>query len=364
MSRIKVALLAFSLASGLVSTAQAKKEGNLLLISVDGYRWQELFKGADSGLLFPKKYRHQDSARLVKKYWAESVEERRSKLMPFFWSTIRKQGQLYGNRELGNLVNVRNKYWFSYPGRSESLSGYYDSLINSNEYPNNPNETILDFLSKQSAYKNRVAVFASWDAVARIVNRDRNGIPLINPGEKINGGKLTEAEELANEIQNYLPSYFGPSVRFDVHTFALAKSYMKARHPKVVHIDFADPDEFGHSGQYDAYLDAAHYIDAMVGSLWSMIQQDPFYMNNTTILIYPDHGRGLGDKWTGHGRSAPGSNETWLAVIGPGVAPLGEISEPMQLYQDQFAQTAAQLLGMFYTANHPVGEVIPTVGKK
>jgi len=339
------------------------KNGNLLLISVDGLRWQEIFQGADSSLLFNSKYRRQDSARLVKKYWASSGSERRQLLMPFFWSTIHSTGQLYGNRNFNNQVNVRNKYWFSYPGRSESLTGYYDSLINSNEYPNNPNESILDFLSKQPGYKNKIAVFASWDAVARIVNRDRNKITLINPGEQINNGKLSEAEELANEIQHYLPSYFGPTVRFDVHTFALAKSYMQSKHPKVVHIDFADPDEFGHAGQYDSYLDAAHYIDAMVGSLWNMIQRDPFYKNNTTILIYPDHGRGLQEKWTSHGRSAPGSNETWLAIIGPNVANVGEVKSSMQIFHDQFAQTAAQLIGFTYTANHPVGSPIPSVQK-
>lgn len=343
--------------------AQPTKSKNIILISLDGYRWQEVFKGADSSLLFGRRYRSQDSAALVKKYWAATEKERREKLMPFFWNTIAGKGQLYGNRDLGNRVNVKNKYWFSYPGRSETLCGYYDSLINSNDYPNNPNENVLEFLNKQKGYQNSVVTFASWDAVARIVNRDRNGMLVNIPGEKVKGPSLTVAQQLANELQYYLPDYFGNSVRFDAHTFAITKAYMMANHPKVVYIDFADPDDFAHAGQYDSYLDAGRYLDAMIGSLWNMVQQDPFYKDKTTIMIYPDHGRGVESKWTGHGSSIPRANETWLAVMGPDTPATGEIKTNTQIYQDQFAQTAAQILGFNFTANHPVGEPVKTVIK-
>jgi len=50
--------------------------------------------------------------------------------MPFVWRPWRK-GQLLGQPGIGKQVAVRNKYWFSYPGRSESFTGYYDSAVNS-----------------------------------------------------------------------------------------------------------------------------------------------------------------------------------------------------------------------------------------
>ncbi len=142
--------------------AQPGKTKNVIAISMDGYRWKELFQGADSSLLFDKKYTR-DSAWAVQKYWAENAKVRREKLMPFVWQQIAKQGQLYGNRDLGNYVNVKNKYWFSYPGRSETFCGYYDSLINSNDYPDNPNENVLEFINKQKGYNGRVVTFSSWD---------------------------------------------------------------------------------------------------------------------------------------------------------------------------------------------------------
>ena len=350
-------LLAFAL------TGKAQQTQNIVLISIDGYRWQEIFQGADSTLIFNKKYRKQDSTFLFKKYWAESAKERREKLMPFLWKTIASQGQLYGNRELGNEVNLRNKYWFSYPGRSETLCGFYDEKINSNSYPNNPNENVLEFFDKQKGFKGKVVTFASWDVVKNIVNRDRNGM-LVNIAGEMVTGKLTEAQELANEIQDNFPHYFGKGIRFDVNTYAMAKSYVNANHPRVLHIDFADPDDFGHAGGYDSYLDSGHYIDAMIGGLWETMQKDPFYKGKTTFLIYPDHGRGIDKHWTGHGTSAPGSNETWLAAIGPKTPATGEMKDKTRIYQDQIAQTAAQIMGFKFTANHPVGEPVQSAIKK
>lgn len=330
--------------------AQRETAQNLILISVDGLRWQEVFQGADSLLIKDKKY------------WASTEQERRKKLMPFLWGAMEKEGQLYGNREYGNKVNLRNEYWFSYPGRSETLCGYYDPRINSNSYPNNPNLNVLEFMNAQKGYEGKVVTFASWDALGRILNRDRNGMLVNLPGEDVKGRKLSEAQELANEIQHYVPEYFG-ECRPDALTFAMTKAYMQASRPKVVHIDFADTDNYGHSGDYNKYLDAAHFIDAMIANLWEVIQADPFYKDKTAILVYPDHGRGIGDKWTSHGTSAPHCDETWLTALGPGITPLGELRTTGQIYQDQIAQTAAKLLGLKFKANHPIGNHISSIAK-
>ena len=109
--------------------------------------------------------------------------------------------------------------------------------------------------------------------------------------------------------------------------------------------------------------DGAHYIDGMIASLWNYMQADPLYKGKTTFIIYPDHGRGTGDRWTSHGTSAPGSNETWMVVMGPDTPATGEMKSQSQIYQDQFAQTVAQLMGFKFTANHPIGEPVKTVLK-
>ncbi|MDX1364159.1 MAG: alkaline phosphatase family protein [Arenibacter latericius] len=347
---MKVKMLLPILLLSFIGFAQKSKIENVILISVDGLRWQEVFQGADSLLIKDKKY------------WAESPDERRKKLMPFFWETIKKQGQLYGNRELGNKVNLKNEYWFSYPGRSETLCGYYDPKVDSNGYPNNPNENVLEFLNNQKGYKGKVATFASWNALGRILNRDRNGMLVNLPGENVEGRNLTNAQKIANEIQHFVPEYFG-ECRPDALTFGLAKAYLQAQQPKVLHIDFADTDNYGHSGNYSRYLDAAHFVDGMIANLWETIENHPKYKGKTAILVYPDHGRGVGERWTGHGKGAPRSDETWLVALGPGIPVLGEVSGTGQIYQDEIAQTAANLLGFTFKANHPVGESIQSILK-
>ncbi|MFT3705207.1 MAG: hypothetical protein QM802_22765 [Agriterribacter sp.] len=342
-------------------TAQQTTSKNIILISMDGYRWKELFGGADSVLFFNKKYYSQDSQWLSQKYWAATATERREKLMPFVWNTIAKKGQLYGNRDFGNTVNIRNKYWFSRPGRSETFCGYYDSTINSNDKINNPNENILEFLNKQKGYDGKVVTFASWDVVAWILNRDRNKMLVNIYGEDVKGAELTPLQENANRMQHHALDIFGEGERPDANTYELTKAYVMANHPRVLYIDFGDNDEFAHQGKYDFYLDAAHKIDGMIADLWNAIQSDPFYKNQTSLLIFPDHGRGYEDKWTSHGAKVPHANETYLMAMGAGIPALGEVKINGQIYQDQIAQTAAHLLGFHFTANHPVGQHIGSI---
>lgn len=133
--------LLFLLANITLAAGQQQRPtaDNLIIITLDGLRWQEVFGGVDTALVRDKTFNQRDSAKLMQRYWADDVRERRKKLLPFFWSTLENQGQIYGDRQYGNLVNNANPYWFSYPGYSEIFCGYVDMAINTNSYPPNPN---------------------------------------------------------------------------------------------------------------------------------------------------------------------------------------------------------------------------------
>ena len=138
---------------------QKQQPENVFIITTDGFRWQEVFTGADSALINNPEY-SSDTLLTKLQYWDADINERRKKLMPFFWNVLAKQGQLMGNRMYGNNVDVSNLYKFSYPGYNEILTGYSDPLIYSNKEQVNKNTNILEYLNEKEKYKGKVVAFS------------------------------------------------------------------------------------------------------------------------------------------------------------------------------------------------------------
>lgn len=328
------------------TVVQAQKAENVFIITTDGTRWQEVFGGADSALLHETRF-VQDTALSCQLYWDASPEERRKKLMPFFWNVIAKQGQLYGNRAKESRVNVKNIYKISYPGYNELLTGYPDPLpvLNAPQY--NRNISVLEYLSRLPGYRNSVAAFTSWNVFPFILNTKRNAM-LQNSGyEPVND--TLESLQLANAVQERVTQKY--KTRYDLLTFFNAREYIRQHCPRVVFLGLGETDEFAHKGRYDLYLQQLANVDKMIAELWYYVQTDPFYKNNTTFLISTDHGRGRSANWVKHHTFVRGSGEIWLAVLGKNIAPLGEMQEVRTVYQAQVAATVAFLLGEDFRSN-------------
>jgi bisphosphoglycerate-independent phosphoglycerate mutase (AlkP superfamily) len=152
---------------------------------------------------------------------------------------------------------------------------------------------------------------------------------------------------------------------YDLFTHYAAMEELKTKKPKVLYIAYGETDEFAHGREYRSYLDAAHQFDAWVKEIWDFVQSDPKYKNKTSLFITTDHGRGNSTKtkWTSHGASVEDADQIWFAVMGPGTPASGEVKTNMQLYQKQFAQTMAKLMGYTFKAEHPVAEEIRSVIK-
>ncbi len=345
----------------IVSIHAQRKTENIIIVTLDGMRWQEVFGGADEVLVNDSIFNH-DREGIKKKFWAATATERRQKLFPFFWTTIATQGQLYGNRAFNNKLDNANPYWFSYPGYNEIFTGYPDTAINSNDKIYNPNENVLEYINKQKGYTGKIAAFTTWDVFPFILNSKRNGL-YVNADVDTLNFSVPELK-LINDIQFLTPRPIG--VRPDVLTYFAGREYLKAYKPKLLYIAFDETDDFAHGGLYDQYLGSAHAEDAMIGDLWKTIQSIPQYKDKTTLIITCDHGRGdkIKANWKHHGSKIEDAHELWLAVIGPDTSPSGEIKTPGQLYQKQIAATIAQLLGLSFTANHPVADPITTIYKK
>ncbi len=353
-------LIALSCCSFLKAQQAAE---NLVLVTLDGLRWQELFGGAvDSMMTNPELTK--DKEEVMAAFSADSSAAARQKLMPWMWSTVVKEGQLYGNRWLGNKVNCTNRFWFSYPGYNEILTGVSDPEIDSNAKKYNQNKTILEWFFEKPDFAGKVAAFCSWDVFPYIINDKRSGIPVNAGFQKAEDEYLTYKEQFLNDLQDQIPSPWA-TVRLDAFTHNYMMEYMKKHHPKLVYISYGETDDFAHDGAYDAYLNSARQTDAFIEDLWRYLQQDDFYRGNTTLVITTDHGRGTEplETWKGHGTDIKGADEIWIAVLGPDTPALGEVEEDCQLYQHQIAKTVATFLGVEYTNMKPVGEVISSAFK-
>lgn len=129
-----LSVLAFVVGTTLVPMAQENhKTENIVFVMTDGLRWQEVFRGSDSRLINKKYGKVGDVEKLKRDYWREAAEDRRLALMPFLWQVVVKQGQIYGDRNKHSDAFVTNGLNFSYPDYSETLCGFADPRVKSND---------------------------------------------------------------------------------------------------------------------------------------------------------------------------------------------------------------------------------------
>ena len=330
-----------------LAIAQKAEPSKIILITLDGLRWQELFSGAAPDLIAHTEY-VRDTNGLKEQFWRNSPEERRKALFPFFWTEAIKMGQLHGNRTLGSKVDLTNNMWFSYPGYNEILTGMADdSRINSNDKTDNPNRTLLEIAQKSELYKGQVGAFGSWDVFPFIINETRSGVPVNAGFELAEGDDLSALEQFLNRMQPQVPSPWS-SVRLDAFTHHYALEYMKRKHPKLVYIAYGETDDFAHDGDYEAYLKSARNTDGLIREIWEYTQQDSFYKDHTVFIITTDHGRGTFPvaSWKSHGNKVEGAGEVWAILFGRGIAPSGEFETEEQLYSTQIAPLILEMLGL------------------
>src|SRR5450432_1614573 len=150
---------------------------NVFIITIDGFRWQELFNGADEAILGNPQY-VKDITLARQLFWDSTALLRRKKMMPFLWNVIAANGQVYGNRSLGNKDDVTNWYKISYPGYNEMLTGYADPFFIPNLPVNNRNISVLEYLNKTKRYADKIVAFTSWNIFPYIFNEKRSRLPL------------------------------------------------------------------------------------------------------------------------------------------------------------------------------------------
>lgn len=352
---VVVGLLAFASQARAQAAAGATID-NVVLVTLDGPRVEEIFGGLDRAVLEktkPARERLEETS-VYERYWAPTPEERRERLMPFLWRTlVARHGTIAGNAARGSRVGVANRHRFSYPGYAEILTGEaHDEVINSNEKRRIPFQTVLEFIKTEKGLRTEeVASFASWDAFDWFVEREPGSITSNAGFEPYDHPDPATRALSAAQFETPVP---WETARHDWYTFRFAMAHLATHRPRVLYIAFDETDDWAHQGKYDRYLDAINRADRYLEELWTWLQNDERYRNRTALVVAVDHGRGrTPDDWDDHGATVEGAQDTWIAFAGPGVAARGEWVDHPPLTNSQIAATICHWLGLDFRASRP-----------
>ena len=235
------------------------------------------------------------------------------------------------------------------------LCGYPDPRINSNDYPANPNVTVLEWLNSRPGFEGKRR------GVRRVEPPDphrqprRSKLPDFcgwEPIESIGGVPLSERERVLNDLLARTTRMWADESPDSILQEA-AMEYFTRHKPRVFYIMLGETDEWAHGRRYDLYLESARRSDEFIQRLWETAQAMPEYAGKTALVIATDHGRGASPAdWTGHGNKYPGSEGWWAAMMGPTIAATGVQGEGEET-QGQIAATIAKLLGEDWRALNP-----------
>jgi hypothetical protein len=310
------------LAASALTAAEPRRTRTVILVTADGLRWQEVFRGVDP-----------DLAKTTK---PAVHSQTREELLPFLWQEVAARGVIMRG-------SVTNAYRVSYPGYSEMLTGRaQDDLIKGNDPIQNPVPTVLEVVRQKLRLEStKVALVGTWDTFRKI-GEHTPGSVVINAGlQNLDlPGIPARIAELNRAQWDLLTPWDGE--RHDYVTYQLALEYLKWQRPRLMHIAFGETDDWAHDKRYDNYLKAAHYYDACLRELWNNVDHE-----TTTLILTCDHGRGSTvDNWGSHGDDVPGAEQTWVAVIGPDTPAKGELRGGPDVHQRDIAPTILALLGI------------------
>jgi hypothetical protein len=358
-----IACIALLIGIPLAARASEPAEGrNVILVTLDGVRTQELFAGMDAAIAADDaKSGVEDIEVTRKRYWRPTPEERRAALMPWFWQTLASSGMVVGNQARGSKVTVRNSLWFSYPGYSEILTGQPQPDVQSNDLVRYPHQTVLDYVHRKLALKpTEVAQIGSWDGFKMAASRSDGKFFMNGAFESVPATLSTPEMDQLTALRREVIEPWAESSN-DSLTFRLALAYLRKHQPRVLWLGLGQSDDWAHARRYDLVLEYLHLVDTHLAEMWRTVQSLERYRDRTTLIITTDHGRGRTPvDWIDHDTGVQGSQDIWLAIMGPDTPAVGEVSDFPDVTQSDIAATMLQYLRLDHRDFNPgAGPPVP-----
>jgi hypothetical protein len=192
---------------------------------------------------------------------------------------------------------------YTLSGHASITTGFYQEINNSgNEFPDFP------------------SYFQEWN---KTFHMDSSLSWIITSKDKLEALADCKDPELTGKFRPMKDcgiSGSGSGYRHDSLTLKRVFSVLMNYHPKLVLINFREPDYSGHYGIFSEYLKGIELTDKYVYRIWEYIQSDIYYKNSTALFVTNDHGRhldGVDVGFSSHGDSCSGCRHVSLYAYGP-----------------------------------------------
>ena len=304
------------------SSSGLVRNGRVVLVTIDGARWQDVFEGSDPTLGS-----------------AASIAPKR--LMPRTHALVARSGVAIGASAEGcGIARTAGAANMSLPGYQEIFTGR-TSPCRDNRCAQ-VTETVLDEAVKDNV--GGVASIGSWEVLAKAVSGGGWGV-FVSSGRR--WPDQAPSDRLATLVaagQGADPYPGSGEYRPDHQTAQIALEYMRVARPALFHVGLGDTDEYGHRGDYPRYLAALRYADDVIGRLADMLDAMGAEGRNTTVIVTPDHGRNA--DFRDHGNVHPESARTFILAFGGGMVARGQGCPVRDVTLADIAPTVRVLMGL------------------
>jgi phosphopentomutase/2,3-bisphosphoglycerate-independent phosphoglycerate mutase family metalloenzyme len=299
----------FPLISLMAALAIPAPTTNVILITLDGVRWQEIFNGTDPVL---------DDQHL-------SARE----LLPNFYDLFVDKGVVIGQK---SRMIASGPNHISLPGYLEITRGHPSTDCQRNDCIPKIDQSVFFMFD-------RPAIFSSWEVIEKTVPPYYSVV--------VDTGRAHRS--LAWERTGF-PDFFGsptpftwlPDYRPDFFTDLVAEAYIEVMHPDFAWLAMGDCDEWGHANNYRRYRIALQEADDYVGRLIRTLDATD-YGRNTVFIITADHGRAI--NFRDHG-SDQASERVWMLIRGKGIPFKGSIKLPTTVRLSNILPTIEDIEGL------------------
>lgn len=286
-------------------SAGADAQDAVVLVVLDGVRWQDVFVGADPALAA-------DAG--VQPLRAES-------LTPNLHALVADRGAAIGAPGQGAPMQASGPNYVSLPGYNEILSGRRVTACKDNDCDPTRLRTVMDEARAVARRPSDVAVIASWPKIERACSADPASIVVSAGRTEIEHREVFRSDPIAagwlasGAQADPFPGYGG--YRPDRYTAGLALRYLETERPRMLFLGLGEPDEYAHRDDYRGYLESLRASDGVIGDLFATLARMGERGRRTTVFVTADHGRGR--DYRVHGRDFPESSRVWLVAAGAGI---------------------------------------------